>query len=362
MALIRLLKELTERLGLKKILLLEFLGKTWGNEGNTTLHLASFMGMSELVAEMLRLGVPSSRVNHKKYRPVDCADDDDTRSLFLCPQSLPSCNNNSNNSSSLNISSNKNHDNEKSALSASQAISAGVSVKKDKSQELLNSLAKITVSEVHSNPLPQTQNNSNSQSKQHSSNGSEAAFHKHKVSPGPADGKRKNGQRRKKVSFDSASLFLDCIISGDLSNVKMLWPSNATTQTSKGMTPLALAAQQGHLALVKFFVSCCQKQHQHNQRISSSSSRLTTISSPQLAASSTQSLSSQTTPTAMHLESVDDEGWTALMHACSEGHFEVCKYLLEAGARSDIINYDGENLLDVTDDPEIQRLLPVPTQ
>lgn len=65
-----------------KIFVLEFLGKQWG-DGNTSLHLASFLGMSELVERLLILGANANKRNERKYKAVDCADDDTTRKLFL---------------------------------------------------------------------------------------------------------------------------------------------------------------------------------------------------------------------------------------------------------------------------------------
>ncbi|KAI8926385.1 hypothetical protein BC831DRAFT_390088, partial [Entophlyctis helioformis] len=61
--------------------LFEFMGRVWGN-GNTVLHLASFLGMSDLVKRLLELGAAAGKVNERKYKPVDCADDDLTRSMF----------------------------------------------------------------------------------------------------------------------------------------------------------------------------------------------------------------------------------------------------------------------------------------
>jgi hypothetical protein len=61
--------------------LYEFLGRVWG-DGNTTLHLASFMGMSELVRRMLELGANPNKRNGRGYRAVDCADDELTRARF----------------------------------------------------------------------------------------------------------------------------------------------------------------------------------------------------------------------------------------------------------------------------------------
>ena len=70
----------TEEIESKKILY-EFMGRVWG-EGNTVLHLASFMGMSGLVKRLLELGAAPNKVNDKKYKPVDCADCDETRDMF----------------------------------------------------------------------------------------------------------------------------------------------------------------------------------------------------------------------------------------------------------------------------------------
>lgn len=51
----------------QKLLLLEFLGKIWG-EGNTTLHLASFQGMSDLVKRLLEYGANPNKANAKGYK------------------------------------------------------------------------------------------------------------------------------------------------------------------------------------------------------------------------------------------------------------------------------------------------------
>ncbi|KAG0210889.1 hypothetical protein BGX33_004619 [Mortierella sp. NVP41] len=71
----------SEELESKKILY-EFMGKMWG-EGNTTLHLASFLGMADLTKRLLDLGANVYKMNHRKYKPVDCADENTTMSLFL---------------------------------------------------------------------------------------------------------------------------------------------------------------------------------------------------------------------------------------------------------------------------------------
>ena len=70
----------TEEINAKKVLY-EFMGRIWGN-ANTVLHLASFSGMSDLVKRLLELGATASKANERKYRAVDCADDDTTRRMF----------------------------------------------------------------------------------------------------------------------------------------------------------------------------------------------------------------------------------------------------------------------------------------
>ena len=64
-----------------KKILYEFMGRVWG-DGNTTLHLASFMGMTELVSQLLALGAAKGKMNNRKYKPVDCTNDQQTREVF----------------------------------------------------------------------------------------------------------------------------------------------------------------------------------------------------------------------------------------------------------------------------------------
>lgn len=60
---------------------MEFLNRVWG-DGNSALHLASFQGMSDVVDRLLKCGANPHKKNDRGYRPVDCADDDQTRKLF----------------------------------------------------------------------------------------------------------------------------------------------------------------------------------------------------------------------------------------------------------------------------------------
>ncbi|TPX45772.1 hypothetical protein SeMB42_g03632 [Synchytrium endobioticum] len=71
---------ITEEIEAKKILL-EFVGRIWG-AGNTVLHLASFLGMADLVRRLLAVGANPNKRNDRNYRPVDCADDDVTMKQF----------------------------------------------------------------------------------------------------------------------------------------------------------------------------------------------------------------------------------------------------------------------------------------
>jgi ankyrin repeat protein len=78
-------KKTTDELEAKK-LLLEFLGRQWGN-GNTILHLASFNGMCELVRKLIECGANPNKKNERSYTPVDCADDPETRNVFSVVES-----------------------------------------------------------------------------------------------------------------------------------------------------------------------------------------------------------------------------------------------------------------------------------
>ncbi|KAJ3272868.1 hypothetical protein HDV01_005191 [Terramyces sp. JEL0728] len=80
MDILQFVNDFTEEINAKKILY-EFMGRIWG-DGNTTLHLASFMGMSDLVQMMIELGAAVGKINNRKYKPVDCAGDDVTRTVF----------------------------------------------------------------------------------------------------------------------------------------------------------------------------------------------------------------------------------------------------------------------------------------
>ncbi|KAJ3111372.1 Thioesterase super member 4 [Phlyctochytrium bullatum] len=77
----------TEEIEARKVLY-EFMGRVWGN-GNTVLHLASFLGMSDLVKRLIELGANPNKKNERNYKPVDCADDDLTRNIEACALPAP---------------------------------------------------------------------------------------------------------------------------------------------------------------------------------------------------------------------------------------------------------------------------------
>ncbi|KAJ3319373.1 hypothetical protein HDU76_000575 [Blyttiomyces sp. JEL0837] len=78
---------ITEEIQARKVLY-EFMGRVWGN-GNTVLHLASFLGMSDLVRKLLEMGANPNKKNERMYKPVDCADDDETRIIFGTVTEVP---------------------------------------------------------------------------------------------------------------------------------------------------------------------------------------------------------------------------------------------------------------------------------
>ena len=78
--LLEFVSDITQEINAKKVLY-EFMGRVWGN-GNTVLHLAAFMGMSNIVKRLLELGAAPNKMNERKYKPVDCCDDDITRGMF----------------------------------------------------------------------------------------------------------------------------------------------------------------------------------------------------------------------------------------------------------------------------------------
>jgi len=81
LAILEFVSKATLEMNAKKVLY-EFMGSTWGN-GNTLLHLASFLCMADLVRRLLELGANVNRKNERKYKPVDCTNDYNVMDIFL---------------------------------------------------------------------------------------------------------------------------------------------------------------------------------------------------------------------------------------------------------------------------------------
>jgi len=81
LAILEFVSKATLEMNAKKVLY-EFMGSTWGN-GNTLLHLASFLCMADLVRRLLELGANVNRKNERKYKPVDCTNDYNVMDTFL---------------------------------------------------------------------------------------------------------------------------------------------------------------------------------------------------------------------------------------------------------------------------------------
>ncbi|XP_053561861.1 protein phosphatase 1 regulatory subunit 27 [Bombina bombina] len=56
------------------------------------------------------------------------------------------------------------------------------------------------------------------------------------------------------------------------------------------------------------------------------------------------------------IEQKDENGWTPLHMACSDGHVHIARYLLSLGARQDILNDDGEKPSQLID-PDCKELV-----
>lgn len=80
MVILEFVSDFTSQIDAKKVLY-EFMGRVWGN-GNTALHLATFMGLSEIVKRLLELGAAANKLNERKYKPVDCTNEEEMKDIF----------------------------------------------------------------------------------------------------------------------------------------------------------------------------------------------------------------------------------------------------------------------------------------
>ncbi|KAJ3178405.1 hypothetical protein HDU85_005203 [Gaertneriomyces sp. JEL0708] len=266
----------TDEIEARKILY-EFMGRIWGN-GNTVLHLASFMGMSELVERLLQLGATKRKKNERGYRPVDCADDDVTRDKFNTVEALATHDNSERGSTEMIGGSHETLlptevapvvEVVSSHSTSSDEVSDGVSAT-SQTVPCVNEEAIARLSNTSTQLSPVTPSTLPNQSSQ---------------------------KKRKAVKFDPITGILDICRWGSLHSpdyMDTLTQMLSSCETvvdfltpQKSMTPLHLACTYGHVDIVHLLLSY------------------------------TDSL----------VNSYDDEGWTPLHCACAEGHVEVVKLL-----------------------------------
>ncbi|XP_053309938.1 protein phosphatase 1 regulatory subunit 27 [Spea bombifrons] len=117
--------------------------------------------------------------------------------------------------------------------------------------------------------------------------------------------------RARTVRFPNDILFLDHIRQGDLEQVgRFIRARKVTIDTIylSGMAALHEAVLSGNLDCVKLLVKY-----------------------------------------GADIEQRDENGWTPLHMACSDGHPHIARYLLALGARKDVINSDGETPSELVD-------------
>ena len=198
-----------------KMVLLAFLGMMWGN-GNTTLHLASFHGMTLLVRKLLELGASPTKKNQKKYTAIDCCADIETSKIFTDPSLL--------------------------AHQASEKLKDTLS-----SEDLCVELK--TRQRSNSNPTPHnygTLRKGSSLQVLATPQKRKSAFF------------TKKSSIKKSVKFYNEAVLLDACREGDLDIVKSLLEQNKLpvnyNDLGKEQTPLHLASAEGHLEIVKYLL------------------------------------------------------------------------------------------------------------
>lgn len=247
-----------------KMLLREFMGRTWG-AGNTALHLASFMEMSEVVALLLKLGASKNKRNDKGNRPQDCTFDPTVAELFrtvepdeiLPPEQTRAEELNSDSGSSLK---------RKGTL---------VKVNETKAKDSMNTL---TRRKTIGNTLGRT------------------LTLRKKTQPTIQPTSNTNNTNKKQVAFHDDSYFLYlCEYGVDIRAdylqelerlVKIVDVPNLFTP-QKSMTALHIACTHGDLEITKLLLE----------------------------------------KTKVKVNAADDEGWTPLHCACAEGNLEVIELL-----------------------------------
>ncbi|KAL7753727.1 hypothetical protein RI367_000658 [Sorochytrium milnesiophthora] len=298
-----------------------FLNQDWGN-GNTTLHLASFLGMSDLVKRLIELGASVVRKNERKYSPIDCADDNKTRLLLMTlpeeenrtPQTRNMAKSHSTNSLKLftSDSSLMKPQRANTLRSASSPMASTTAASKDVSATASNpTLAGEAVSPSSSLNKPRL---SPRRSILSTSRSNELLLKQ----AGERARLATAAAKRRLVNFDGRTLLFSACETGDLS-LLTLWLGKAdphisvsTLLESREMQPLHVACIHGHLPLVR-----CLVEH------------------------------------GADVNCVDWQGWTPLHNAADSGHLDIIKFLCSLPqTKVDAVNGDGESVLDVIDDED----------
>ncbi|KAG0231749.1 hypothetical protein BGW41_002101 [Actinomortierella wolfii] len=355
-----------------KKILYEFMGKLWG-DGNTTLHLASFLGMADLTKRLLDLGANFNKMNDHKYKPVDCADENTTLSLFLnlteeghTLHNLPTSASAPRLESSerppvvetieLDMSQVRKNDEQDDAPKSSSIAIEELSLAQPKPllsmdttnmsgangdghgglQSLFPAVAKdqecggSTPISISTNSSLETSNHSvirnplqhRPRLRSYQSTPSVRMF-----TESLTHVKRKTGLR-KKVNFDPQALMADASRTGDmalfkssLSQLEDEYPEKSVEEIincqseSRGLTTLHLASSYNHLELCKLAISL-----------------------------------------GADVNAVDIEGWTPLHCAAAEGHWQVFEFLARVpDADLQAATYDGELVEDLAEGEELKQ-------
>lgn len=337
--------------------LFEFMGKLWGS-GNTSLHLGSFLGLARVVRRLMELGANSNKRNGRKYKAVDCADDDETRMLFL-----------------EEIQHTNLHD--RGTLDDGFTKSTGAQSMMQSNEPNINN---ATTPSNHSTiTTPQS------------------------LAPSHHS---KHSKPKKRVRFDDTHTLIALVKEGNVSEIERFVKAPMTFQITNhfGTTPLHWASEGGNLQLVRWIVEYHKKNpgliessrsvessngiggsvksmgstmesgqsvghsvesvetietttdsvsgHIDTTNSDSGSGHMDSIqalNSPQLQQQQLQQQMQHCVVNGLDLDSADCEGWTALHSAAAEGHLDIVKYLIEEGANGEAVTEEMESVVDVAD-------------
>ena len=280
---------ITDEIHSKKILF-EFIGRVWG-DGNTVLHLVSFQGMSKLVRRLLELGANPNKKNSRHYRPVDCADDDETRFMFSLYTAAVS-------------SSSDSHDyhDEPSLAKENDLLKSSL-------PDVTSDLLKPSASTDDDDIAVEKKSSDHVESHTISSKlPSDSSNENRAISlPQNLDSSlNTNIKEKKTVSFDSSCDILHLCRFGStqgdyveaISDLRRLFSNIPNVESlstpSQNLSPVHLACTYNHPSIVEFLIQ----------------------------------------EAGLPVNARDAEGWTPMHCACAEGHIDVVKILLRCRAKS----------------------------